>query len=97
MKSGSNRRLKSVIIRNYGSEHKTRPYTKSNSGKVQCPVVIGNLSLAKIATQIRREEAPVGQPERMRTLRCHEIGEIRALSQKENGIRGPVARNFHTV
>ena len=35
----------------------------------------------------------MGQPERIRTLPCHEIDEIRALSQEENGIGGPVPRD----
>ena len=33
------------------------------------------------------------QPERMRTLPCHEIEEIRVLSQGEKGIGGPGPRD----
>ena len=39
----------------------------------------------------------MGQPERLRILTCHEVGEIRALSQKKNGIGGPVPRFYHNV
>ena len=35
----------------------------------------------------------MGQPEWIRTLPCHEIEEIRVLSQEENGICGPVPRD----
>ena len=40
-----------------------------------------------------RKEASVGQPERIRTLPCHEIEEIRVLSQEESGNGGPVPRD----
>ena len=36
----------------------------------------------------------MGQPERIRTVPYHEIGEIMTLSLKENGIVGPVSRDF---
>ena len=39
----------------------------------------------------------MGQPERIRTLPCHEIEKIVILSQEENGIGGPVPRSYHTV
>ena len=39
----------------------------------------------------------MGQPEWIRTLQCHEIGEISALSQEENRIGGPVPRKYHTL
>ena len=35
----------------------------------------------------------MGQPKWIRTLPYHEIGEIRALSQEENGIGGAVPRD----
>ena len=35
----------------------------------------------------------MGQPERIRFLPCHEIGEKRALSQEESGTGGPVPRD----
>ena len=44
--------------------------------------------------KIRQKDGPMGHPERIHILSCHEIGEITTFTPGEDGIGSSASRDF---